>query len=489
MKLKDLLENVPLLSVSGSRDAKVSFITSEYKKVKKNAVFVALERSQSDGHLFIESAVAKKASVIICNKLPETLENHVTYLQVADPALTLGKMAAHFYGNPSHQLKLVAVTGTNGKTTTATLLFRLFRTLGYQTALLSTVQNQINDQVFPAERTTPKATALNHFLAQAVEAGCTHAFMEASSHGIALERIAGLHFAGAIFTNLTRDHLDFHLTLEKYRQAKKKLFDDLPATAFALTNRDDPQGLGMLADTKATRHTFSLQSQADFTGKILSDTWQGLEMQINEHSGRFKLSGNFNAYNLLGIYGAAVLLGENPETVMAKLSEAEPVAGRFEKFTSPANITGFVDFAHNPDALENILKTITSLKGSYRLITVCGCGGNRDTGKRPLMAKIACEFSDVVILTADNPRYEDPQEILSQMYAGVDNAERHKTEIIPDRKAAILKAVSMAMPFDIILIAGKGHEAWQEINGIKYPFDDREILKNALLKANVPHIL
>ena len=477
MQLKDILYNTPLLSVSGSTDLTITAITADSRQVQPGTLFVAVKGTQTDGHRYIATALEKGAVAILCQQLPDELPDGVTLVQVADSAKALGIAAANFFGNPSRKLKLVAVTGTNGKTTTVTLLFRLFRALGYRTALLSTIQNQVNDDIFPATHTTPEPVALNSFLAEAVKKGCTHAFMEASSHAIVQERIAGLHFAGAVFTNITHDHLDFHGTFDNYIKAKKKLFDELPATAFALTNLDDKRGLVMLQNTKAQKKTFSLQTMGDFKGKILSDTLQGLEMEVDGRQVWFKLVGSFNAYNLLGMYATAVLLGEPEEEVLTQLSDLPPAPGRFEQFIAPNRIIGIVDYAHTPDALENVLKTLSALRENHQIITVAGCGGNRDSGKRPLMAKIACQYSDKVILTSDNPRHEDPDQILAQMYAGVGITDRRKTEVIPDRKAAIQKAVSLAQPSDIVLVAGKGHENYQEIQGVKYPFDDKTVLQ------------
>ncbi len=479
MLLKDIIYKTPLLSVSGDTSIAITTITADSRQVQSGTAFIAVKGTQTDGHSFINVAIEKGAVAIICQVLPEILNPLVTYVQVADSAKALGIIAANFFGNPSEKLKLVAVTGTNGKTTTVTLLFKLFRKLGYHTALLSTVQNQINDEVFSATHTTPEPIALNKFLADAVKKGCTHAFMEASSHAIVQERIAGLYFVGAVFTNITHDHLDFHLTFDNYIKAKKKLFDELPSSAFALVNLDDKRGMVMMQNTKALKKTFSLQTLGDFKGKVLSNTLQGLEMEINGKQVWFKLVGSFNAYNLLGIYAVAVLLGENEDEVLMQLSDLQAAPGRFEQILSPQNVIGIVDYAHTPDALENVLKTLSDLKENHQIITLVGCGGNRDAAKRPIMAKIACQYSDKVILTSDNPRNEEPEDILNQMYEGVGITDRRKTEIIADRKEAVKKAVSLAKPYDIILVAGKGHENYQEIKGIKYHFDDKEVLIEA----------
>jgi UDP-N-acetylmuramoyl-L-alanyl-D-glutamate--2,6-diaminopimelate ligase len=467
--------------VAGSTDVAVSSIQFDSRRIESGCVFVAVSGTQVDGHQFIASSVEKGAVAIVCEILPAELKDGVTYVQVKNSAKALGIMASNFYGNPSAKLKLVAITGTNGKTTNATLLFKLFRNLGYHVGLLSTVQNQIDETVVPATHTTPDPLQLNELLAKMVDYGCTHCFMEASSHAIWQDRIAGLELDGAVFTNITHDHLDYHKTFDAYIEAKKKLFDELPSSAFALTNIDDKRGKVMVQNTKATIRTFALAKPADFKGKLLENTLHGLEMEIENKRVWFRLIGNFNAYNLLGAYGAAVLLGEEPDEVLAKLSALEGAKGRFEQVISKDKITAIVDYAHTPDALENVLKTIQDLRqGKEQVITVVGCGGNRDATKRPIMAQIAVKLSDKAVLTSDNPRNEEPQDILNQMEAGVKLADKKKMLVIADRKEAIKTACMLAKPGDIILIAGKGHEDYQEIKGVKYPFDDKKIVSEFL---------
>lgn len=476
--LKDILYKVSLLSLKGDTSVPVSNICFDSRAVQPDSLFVAVKGTQTDGHAYIEKAIETGASAIVCEQMPDNLKEDIVYVQVPDSAQALGWMAANFYGNPSAKLKLVGVTGTNGKTTTVTLLHKLFRKLGYNTGMLSTVQNQVNETVIPSTHTTPDAIQLNKLLDDMLRAGCTHVFMEVSSHAVVQHRITGISFSGAIFTNITHDHLDFHKTFDNYIRAKKKFFDDLPSSAFALVNTDDKRGLVMMQNTAAKKHTFSLQSLGDFKGKLIANTLQGLQMEIDEKEVWFKLIGNFNAYNLLGVYGAAVLLGEDTEEVLTELSNLYAAPGRFEQVVSPNGITGIVDYAHTPDALENVLSTIQSLReGNEQVITVVGCGGNRDATKRPVMAEIACKFSDQVIITSDNPRNEDPMAILEQMLEGVKITDRKKVQVIPDRKEAIEKAYEMAKSKDIILVAGKGHENYQEIKGVKHPFDDKKVLQ------------
>ncbi len=465
----------------GSLDVQIAAICFDSREVRPGSLFIAVKGTQTDGHQYIARTVEAGATAVLCETLPAETPAGVTFVQVADSAQALGKVAAQFYGNPSAKLKLVAVTGTNGKTTTVTLLFKLFRKLGYNVGLLSTVQNQINETVIPSTHTTPDAVKLNALLDQMVKAGCTHAFMEASSHAIVQERVAGLQFAGAVFSNITHDHLDFHGTFDNYIRAKKKLFDELPASAFALVNLDDKRGLVMLQNTNAKKNTFSLQNVATFKGKLIANTLHGLQMEINGQEVWFKLIGTFNAYNLLGVYAAAVLLGETPEEVLTQLSDLQPAPGRFDQVLSRTGITGIVDYAHTPDALENVLETIHSLReGTARIITIVGCGGNRDAAKRPVMADIACRFSDLALLTSDNPRFEEPEAILADMEKGVKITDRKKAKVITDRREAIRHAVGIAQKGDIILLAGKGHETYQEIKGVKYPFDDKQELEQLL---------
>ncbi|WP_143959941.1 UDP-N-acetylmuramoyl-L-alanyl-D-glutamate--2,6-diaminopimelate ligase [Litoribacter populi] len=478
--LKDILYKAPLTSTIGNMDVEISEIVFDSRKVTQDCAFVAIRGTQADGHAFIDKAVEQGANAIICQDLPETQVAGVTYVQVADSAKALGIMASNYYGNPSEKLKIVAVTGTNGKTTIATLLHQLFMELGYVTGLLSTVENKINEDVIPSTHTTPDALAINQLLAKMLKEGCTHCFMEASSHAIIQQRMSGLNLAGAVFTNISHDHLDYHGTFDEYIKAKKQLFDDLPKGAFALTNADDKRGLVMLQNTKAEKHSYALKYPADFKAKILSNTLQGLELDIDSKQVWFRMIGEFNAYNVLAVLGVAVLLGEETDEVLMQLSKVKGATGRFDQFIHKG-ITVIVDYAHTPDALENVLKTIQGVRsGGENVMTVVGCGGNRDKAKRPEMAKIACQFSDKVILTSDNPRDEVPMDIIRDMEKGVNPVNFKKTMLIEDRKEAIKTAVMFAEKGDIILIAGKGHETYQEIKGVKYPFDDREIAINLL---------
>ncbi|CAH0996913.1 UDP-N-acetylmuramoyl-L-alanyl-D-glutamate--2, 6-diaminopimelate ligase [Emticicia aquatica] len=480
MILSELLYKVSLLAVSGKTDIKITNIVFDSRQVQEGSLFVAIGGTQVDGHNFIETAIEKGAKAILCEYLPQQLNDEVAYLKVENSAKAMGLVAANFYEHPSKKLKLVGVTGTNGKTSIATLLFRLFRKLGYRCGLLSTVQNQIDDEIIPSTHTTPDSVKVNELLAEMVKKGVTYCFMEVSSHAVVQERITGLQFVGGIFTNLTHDHLDFHGTVDNYIKAKKGFFDQLPASAFALVNTDDKVGKVMLQNTAARKETYSLKNIGTFKGKVLACGLLGLQMEIDNKEVWFKLIGSFNAYNLLGVYGAAILLGENSDEVLMQLSDIQPPAGRFEQVVSKNNIVGIVDYAHTPDALKNVLETIVDLReGNQKIITVVGCGGNRDTTKRPIMAEIACKFSDNVILTSDNPRNEDPLDILSQMEKGVPAIYFKKTQIIEDRHEAIIAAVKMAKPEDIILVAGKGHETYQEIKGVKHHFDDKEVLREA----------
>lgn len=478
--LKDILYKVSLISTKGDMEIAVNNLVFDSRSVITGDLFVAMRGTQVDGHDFIENALERNASCVVCEVLPSELKENVTYVQVVDAAKALGMMAANFYNHPSSKLTLVAVTGTNGKTTMVTLLHQLFSEMGYQVGLLSTVENRINESVLPATHTTPDAISINQILNQMLDAGCTHCFMEASSHAIVQERTAGLQFAGAIFTNISHDHLDYHETFDAYIKAKKKLFDELPSSAFALINTDDKRGLVMVQNTKAKKHSYALKFPSDFKAKIINNTLQGLELEINQQSVWFRLIGEFNAYNLLGVYGTAMLLGEEEEEVLRQLSQLKGAQGRFEQVFY-RDITAIVDYAHTPDALENVLKTIQKLRtGGEKLITVVGCGGNRDKAKRPVMAKSATKYSDKVILTSDNPRNEEPMDIIKDMEAGINPVDIRKTLTIAERREAIKAACGMATKGDIILIAGKGHETYQEIKGIKHPFDDREIVKEML---------
>ncbi|WP_421828199.1 UDP-N-acetylmuramoyl-L-alanyl-D-glutamate--2,6-diaminopimelate ligase [Larkinella sp.] len=484
MQLTTLLYKVPLQSTSGNMNVEVSKLTMDSRQAAPGGLFAAIRGTQTDGHRFIENAAEQGVSVILCEEMPENRSEQVAYVQVQDSNYALGLIAANFYDHPSKKMKLVGVTGTNGKTSTATLLFRLFQRRGYRSGLLSTVQNQIDETVIPATHTTPDTIALNELLVQMTQRGCTHCFMEVSSHAMVQQRVAGLHFAGGIFTNITHDHLDFHETFDNYIKAKKSFFDQLPASAFALTNLDDKRGLVMLQNTRARKESYSLQTLGSFKGRILSEGLFGMQMEVDGREVWFKLTGRFNAYNLLAVYGAAVLLGEDPEESLTQLSDLPSPPGRFEMVISNAKIVGIVDYAHTPDALQNVLETIAGLRqGNEQVITVVGCGGNRDAAKRPIMAEIACKFSDRVILTSDNPRNEDPMAILEQMQAGVPPLHFKKTQTIVDRREAIYRAVELAQPNDVILIAGKGHETYQEIKGVKYDFDDRKILREAFQQS------
>ena len=480
-ELKDILYKVSLTSSYGDMNVEVTGLCFDSRKVRTGSLFVAVKGTLSDGHEFITRATDAGATAVVCEKLPESINEKIVYVTVKNSAQALGIMAANFSGNPSDKIKLTGVTGTNGKTTTATLLFQLFTKMGYVVGLLSTVENRISDKVVPATHTTPDPIQLNELLRQMVEAGCSHVFMEVSSHAIDQERIAGLKFAGAIFTNITHDHLDYHKTFENYIKAKKKFFDDLPADAFALVNADDKRGMVMLQNTKATKYTFGLKKMVDFKGKIITNSIDGLQLEVGGKDVWFKMIGDFNAYNLLGVYGSAVLLGEDAEEVLTQLSSLQGAPGRFELVMRGSRITAIVDYAHTPDALQNVLETIAQFRtGQEQVITVVGCGGNRDKTKRPLMASIACRLSDKVVLTSDNPRDEDPMTIIQEMQTGVTPSEARKTLVIADREEAIKTACMMAREKDIVLVAGKGHEDYQEIKGVKHPFDDRKVVERML---------
>ena len=479
--LKDILNGVSLLQVAGKTDVAVNAIHFDSRKAKKGDAFVAIKGTASDGHDYIAQVVEAGVGVIICEVAPENISEEVVVVVVADSAKALGLMASNFYGHPSKKLSLVGVTGTNGKTTSVTLLYRLFRTMGYNVGLLSTVENIINDIVIPATHTTPDPVALNELLQRMVNEGCTHCFIEVSSHAVVQHRITGLHFAGAVFTNISHDHLDYHGTFDEYIKAKKMFFDNLPKTAFALVNGDDKRGAVMLQNTKASKNYFALKTPAEYKSRILSNTLQGLELDINGKVVWFKLVGKFNAYNVTGAYGVAMLLGEDSDEVLTDLSTLVSARGRFEQIISETGIVGIVDYAHTPDAVENVLNTINDLKeGNGTVITVIGCGGNRDKEKRPKMAEIAARLSDKVILTSDNPRNEDPADILADMKQGIGPSLARKVLTIPDRREAIALATQLANAGDIILVAGKGHENYQEIKGVKHHFNDKEELIQSL---------
>lgn len=483
--LKDILYKVALKATAGDMEREVSQVVFDSRKVVPGCLFVAVRGTQVDGHAYIEGAVAEGAVAVLAEEMPAEHQQDITYLQVADSAEALGILAANFYGNPSEKLQMVAVTGTNGKTTTATLLYKLFRGLGYNAGLLSTVKNLVNDREIAATHTTPDAVQLNALLAQMVQEGCGYCFMEASSHAIVQRRMNGLKLAGAIFTNITHDHLDYHQTFDAYIAAKKLLFDELPKGSWALTNIDDKRGMVMLQNTKAAKHTYALKKAADFKARLISNTLQGLELDIDHKNIWFKLIGDFNAYNLLAVYAAAVLLGEDSDEVLVQLSGISTAPGRFEQVMSEGGVVAVVDYAHTPDALENVLQTITNFRtGNEQVITVVGCGGNRDKAKRPVMADIATNLSDKVVLTSDNPRNEEPEVILSEMQAGVSPSNMRKVLTITDRREAIRTACMMARPGDIVLVAGKGHETYQEVKGVKHPFDDRLVLSEMLRSFN-----
>ncbi|MBP5278470.1 MAG: UDP-N-acetylmuramoyl-L-alanyl-D-glutamate--2,6-diaminopimelate ligase [Prevotella sp.] len=478
MTLDQLLKNIKPIQVVGSTSVDITGINIDSRKIMPGHLFVAIKGTQTDGHQYIEKAIQSGASAILCEDLPTEKEG-ITYVQVASTEDAVGKVATLFYGDPTSKLKFVGVTGTNGKTTIATLLYNMFRRLGYKCGLLSTVCNYIEEEQLPTSHTTPDPIELNQLLSKMVDAGCEYAFMECSSHAIAQKRIGGLKFTGGIFTNLTRDHLDYHKTFENYRDAKKAFFDSLPKGAFAIINADDKNGSYMVQNCKATIKTYSTRTMADFMAKILECHFEGMYLDIDRHEVGVQFIGKFNVSNLLAVYGAAVMLGEKAEDILVTMSTLKSVNGRLDPVRSPEGFTAIVDYAHTPDALENVLNAIHEvLNGKGQVITVCGAGGNRDKGKRPLMAQEAVKQSDKVIITSDNPRFEDPQEIINDMLAGLDKQQMKKVLSIVDRKEAIRTACMMAKKGDVILVAGKGHEDYQEIKGVKHHFDDKEILRN-----------
>jgi UDP-N-acetylmuramoyl-L-alanyl-D-glutamate--2,6-diaminopimelate ligase len=479
--LSNILINVPGAKTHGNTAAEVAGLAIDSRSVLKGYAFIAVNGTLSDGHTFISKAIENGATVIIGETLPAERTEGVTYVEVKDSEAATGLIAEAFYGSPSQHLKVTGVTGTNGKTTTATLLFKLFEKLGYKCGLISTVQNQIIDKVITATHTTPDAIAIQALMAKMLAAGCTHVFMEVSSHAIHQRRIAGILFCAGIFTNITHDHLDYHKTFDEYIRVKKSFFDGLPATAFALTNADDKRGLVMLQNTTAEKCTYSLKAPATIKGKVLENNLTGLVMMVDGQEAHFRMIGTFNAYNLLAVYGAAKMLGAEKMEILAALSDLHGAPGRFETFMSPRDkVLGIVDYAHTPDALLNVLATIKQLRiDGQQIITVAGCGGDRDRTKRPVMAVVACEHSERVILTADNPRSEDPEAILNEMEAGLSTPQKRKILRITDRREAIKTACALAKPGDILLIAGKGHETYQEIKGVKHPFDDRQVLTEA----------
>lgn len=477
MILKELLKAIQPVQIAGDPNIEITGINIDSRRVEDGHLFMAMRGTQTDGHTYIAAAIAKGAVAILCEEIPESRKEGVTYVQVKDSEDATGKLATCFYGDPTSKVELVGVTGTNGKTTIATLLYNTFRYFGYKVGLLSTVCNYIDDEAIPTEHTTPDPITLNRLLGRMADEGCKYVFMEVSSHAIAQKRISGLKFAGGIFTNLTRDHLDYHKTVENYLKAKKKFFDDMPKDAFSLVNLDDRNGLVMTQNTRSKVYTYSLRSLSDFKGRVLESHFEGMLLDFNNKEIAVRFIGKFNASNLLAVFGAAVLLGKKEEEVLVALSTLHPVSGRFESIRSPQGFTAIVDYAHTPDALVNVLNAIHGvLEGKGKVITVIGAGGNRDKGKRPIMAKEAARNSDRVIITSDNPRFEDPQEIINDMLAGLDTEDRKKTISIVDRKEAIRTACMLVEKGDVVLVAGKGHENYQEIKGVKHHFDDKEIL-------------
>ncbi len=478
MRLNELLKNVESLNIIGDVNVEITGVNIDSRRIEKGHLFVAIPGTVTDGHKFIPKAIELGAAAVLCEIIPEEKTAGVTYIKVASTEDAVGKVATLFYGDPSRKLKLVGVTGTNGKTTIATLLYNMFRKFGHKCGLLSTVCNYIEGEAIPADHTTPDPIELNRLLAQMVDAGCEYAFMECSSHAIAQKRIGGLKFAGGLFTNLTRDHLDYHKTFENYRDAKKAFFDGLDKDAFAITNADDKNGMIMVQNCKAQVKTYSTRTMADFKAKIIECHFEGMYLDINGKEVGVQFIGKFNVSNLLAVYGAAVMLGKKPEDILLILSTLKSVNGRLEPIHSPEGYTAIVDYAHTPDALENVLNAIHEvLNGNGKVITVCGAGGNRDKGKRPIMAQEAVKQSDKVIITSDNPRFEEPQDIINDMLAGLDQKQMKKVLSIVDRREAIRTACMLAEKGDVILIAGKGHEDYQEVKGVKHHFDDKEVVK------------
>ncbi|VAW29957.1 UDP-N-acetylmuramoylalanyl-D-glutamate--2,6-diaminopimelate ligase [hydrothermal vent metagenome] len=475
--LRDILNKAGVENISGNEDVAVANVLFDSRKVQPGDVFVAVSGTQVDGHLFIDSAVRQGAVAVVCEVLPQNINTKVVWIKVKDSAFALGQMAANFYNRPSEKLKLVGVTGTNGKTTIVTLLHQLFLSLGYKVGMLSTIINKVNQKEIKASHTTPDALSVNRILSEMVSTGCAYAFMEVSSHAIVQERIAGLQFAGALFTNITHDHLDYHKTFKEYISAKKKLFDDLPQGAFALVNADDRNARIMLQNTRAKQYSYALKTMADFRGRLVEDEFSGLQMLLDNKDFYSPMVGAFNASNLLAVYATSVLLEQDKLEILSALSVLRGAEGRFEVIHSPDGVVCIVDYAHTPDALKNVLETIRAISSrNEQLITVVGAGGDRDKTKRPEMAAIATALSNRVILTSDNPRSENPEDILRDMKAGVDQAQMKNTLVITDRREAIKTAYVLASEGDIILIAGKGHEKYQEINGVRFPFDDKQVL-------------
>lgn len=478
-KLSRLLENIDVIEIIGDTDKNILSLESDSRKAVKEGMFVAVRGVTTDGHKYIPMVASAHVAAIVCEEIPSILVKGITYIRVADSALALGHLASAWYGHPSEKLRLVGVTGTNGKTTTATLLYEMAKFQGYKAGLLSTVCNYIQDRAIPTTHTTPDPLTLNALLAEMVECGCEYAFMEVSSHAAVQHRIAGLRFAGGVFSNLTRDHLDYHKTVENYMNAKKSFFDMLPADAFALVNADDKAGAYMIQNTKAKAHTYSLRGEADFKGRVLETRLDGTLMTLNGHEVEVLFTGRFNAYNMTAVYGASILSGFDPESVLVDMSRLVPVSGRFQTMRSPHGVTAIVDYAHTPDALVNVLDTIRGIVGADgQVITVTGAGGNRDHGKRPMMAREAACRSEKLILTSDNPRDEDPMQIIADMKSGLSNEELRKTICIPDRAEAIRTAIVEAPAGSVVLVAGKGHETYQEIHGVRHHFDDREVIND-----------
>ena len=480
IKLNQLLKDLDVLEIIGETDKNVVSLESDSRKVEKDGVFVAVKGVTTDGHKYIPVVTSANVAAVVCEDMPSALEKGITYIRVADSAKALGLLASAWYGHPSSHLTLVGVTGTNGKTTTATLLYEMAKLQGFKAGLLSTVCNYIGERMVPSTHTTPDPLNLNRLLAEMVDEGCEYAFMEVSSHATDQKRIAGLNFSGGIFSNLTRDHLDYHGSVENYMKAKKAFFNMLDSNAFALINEDDKSGRFMVQNTKAKVYTYSLRADADFRGRVIETRLDGTLLALNGHEVEVMFTGKFNAYNLTAVYGASILCGFDPEKVLVNMSRLIPVAGRFQPFLSPKGVAAIVDYAHTPDALVNVLDTIRDIVGSDgNVITVVGAGGNRDSGKRPIMAQEAACRSDILILTSDNPRFEEPEEIIEQMAAGLSREELRRTEKITDRRSAINRAVELASPGTVILVAGKGHEPYQEIKGIRHHFDDAEEIKKA----------
>ena len=480
-KIKNILKNIEVVSIKGTENIKINSVNFDSRKIEAGDLFIAVRGTQVDGHSFINKAIEKGAIAIVCEKMPKNTKNNISYIIVKDSTKASGQICSNYFDNPSAKLKLVGVTGTNGKTTVVTLLYKLYTKLGFYCGLLSTVENKIGETVISSTHTTPDAFQLNRLLNRMVEEGCSHCFMEVSSHALDQDRIAGLNFIGGIFTNITHEHLDYHKTFDNYLKSKKKFFDRLNNKAFALSNADDKNGQIILQNTKALKKIYSLKKHSDFKTKIIENQIEGLQLRINDKDVWFKLIGEFNAYNIISVFSTAILLGENETEVLACLSEIEGPEGRFDYFKMSNQILGIVDYAHTPDALENILKTISAIRKNYeKIITVCGAGGDRDNKKRPLMGKIAARLSDRLILTSDNPRSENPEKIIEEMKKSFCTEDNFKTLSITKRAEAIKTACALAQPGDIILVAGKGHEKYQEINGIKHPFDDKQVLKDIL---------